>query len=561
MAFRHPAAAACLAALMLTAAGTLLARDESRTRISSPQAAAFRPFSLCPAAPEPRAAADADSAFIAYRSPYDGGFEAALSQPALHPKKHRGRAWLEWGGFMTYSGVSYWIKYTKAGFIEDWQFKLNWHDQSRRFFTLEAWQFDSNNFKLNWTHSFAGGIYYNFSRTNNLSWLQSWLMGIAGSFLWEYVVEWKEVVSINDQIMTGLGSYSTGEPWYQFGRFLSNQPSIVMRALSFLNPIEKINHWLDRKDPAASNYEQPGWHDTSLFAGGRWFGKAGQDTQAGVYFGFHGRLITLPEYGRPGDIREKINDTFFSEISLDYSVRDGHSDETNLLTNAVPWGIFRQTINDAHEGSSLMFGLGSSFEYMKKRPVFYYDSSPVPVNQGVDLHLEEPRNFTDKQATLHLAGPVLDWTLFRRGLKLRTVAAAYLDFSLVNSLALNEYSALHDIAGMKTTVLYYGYYYGFGTTLSGHADLEWGNFRARGLLSFGAWGSADFRDRFQAQVTNNAHLKDTRTRYLIGTGWRIPRLPIEIFVNYEGIARWGRIQEVNVHGLEKRFFAGLEFFY
>jgi len=483
----------------------------------------------------------------------------------VRPRKPRGRGWLELGGFMTYSAVSYWIKYTKKGFIEDWQFKLNWHDQSHRFFTLQAWAFDSNNFKLNWTHTLAGGVYYQFARCNNFSWPAASLVALAGSFFWEYVVEWKEVIAINDQIMTGLGGYATGEPWYQIGRFLNHQRNPVLQALGFLNPIYEGNAWLDRHNPALRDYEPPGWHDLAVFAGARRLAAApGRETQTGVYFGFRARLLGLPEYGAPDDIRRSAKDTYFSEISLDYTVRDGRADETNFITKAVALGWLRQDIGPGRTGYSLTLGLGSAFQYFKKRPTAPYDANPVavtPEDPGSNLDLSVPRSFTDKLAALHIAGPVLDWTLFRKDFTLRTTAEAYLDFALVNSFALNRYSELHDILGMKTTVLYYGYYYGFGGTAAGSFDLAWHGFRARGRASFGAWGSADFRDRFQYDVTNNAHLSDTRFDYLVGAGWKIPGLPAEAFVRYEGLARWGRVQDVSVHGLEKRLFAGLEFFY
>jgi hypothetical protein len=107
--------------------------------------------------------------------------------------------------------------------------------------------------------------------------------------------------------------------------------------------------------------------------------------------------------------------------------------------------------------------------------------------------------------------------------------------------------------------MYYGYYYAFGGTLSGRTDLEWGNFRAQALASFGAWSSVDGLDRFQNEITNNAHLDDNRSRYLIGAGWRVPKTPVEFFVKYEGVRRWGRVLEARVRSLEKRLFAGVEF--
>jgi hypothetical protein len=485
----------------------------------------------------------------------DSGRSAAGG--SRRPKKRTLRAWLELGAFLAYTTTSYWVR---AAFPEDWQFELNFGTQLQRILGLEGWRFDSNNFRLNWTHTLAGAIYYEFARTNHLSWFDSWMMGIISSTYWEAIVEWKEVISLNDQIMTGLGSYATGEPVYQIGRFLSYQPGFFYQALSFLNPLVKINRWLDRHDPADRADAPHGWHDFTIFAGARQLSRSGQDAQTDTYFGFRTQLIGLPEYGKAGEVEGTVKDTYFSEIALDYAERDGHADETRFLTKAVTLGIVRQNINENLEGTSLTLGVGSSFEYFKKRPIAPYDSNPVSVKSGWDpLLLDQPRDFTDKLAILNVAGPVLDWTVFRRGLKLRTVLEAYLNFSLVNAYALNKYSESHDIVGMKTTVFYYGYYYGYGGTFSGSMDLQWGNFRARAVASYNAWGSFDGLDRFQAEVTNNAHLSDTRTRYLLGVGWKIPRAPLELFLNFEGVRRSGRIQEVVYHDLEKKAYAGLLF--
>jgi hypothetical protein len=491
-----------------------------------------------------------------------GLFSLAEAAAASAPKKHPARAWIEMGVLLAYSTASYWHR---NAFPEDWQFQLKFHDQFDRFVLLKGWRFDSNNFKLNWSHTLAGGLYYQFARANNLSWSRSWLMAIAASTYWESFVEWREVISLNDQITTGLGAYSTGEPWYQTGRYLAHQPGFLYQVLSFLNPIVKFNEWLDRKKPGAKAYTQPGWHDFSLFLGARSLARSGQSAETGVYFGFRTDLLLPPDYGQPGQVRRTLKDTYFSGLSLDYTVRDGHADETNFYTSVMALGSFRQKIDAGGRGYSLIFGLGTSFEYFKKRPLEPYDASPVPVKQGIDLHFEIPRNFTDKLAFVHLAGPVLDWMVFRPGLRLRTEAAAYFDFGLVNSLALNAYSELHHtppddtIEGMKTTVMYYGYYYAFGGTLSGSAHLEWGNFRAQTLASFGAWSSVDGLDRFGSEVTNNAHLDDNRSRYLVGAGWKVPRAPFELFVRYEAIHRWGRVLEARAHSLERRLFAGLEF--
>ena len=484
-------------------------------------------------------------------------FSLAEAPPRPEPKAKKLRAWLELASFSTAITVNYW---TSNSFPEDRDFGINVRDQFSRVFLLEGWRFDSNQFSLNWSHILGGAVYYQFGRTSGTSWLYAWAMSVAGSTWWEVIGEPKEVIAINDQIMTGLGGFAAGEPWYQIGHYLSHQPGLLQRALSFLNPVVKFNHWLDRNEAAATAPVEAGWHDFSLFAGARRITTAGGEAATDAYFGFHARLLGIADYGTAGETRRAVREPYFSEMSLDYATRGGHAEETRFFSKAVTWGRFVQKIDASGRGFALTLGLGSAFELFKKRPVADYDANPVPVKTDLArLRLEEPRRFTDKLAILHVAGPVLDLSVFRRDFRLRAVLEAYGDFALVNSYALGDFSRLHDIAGLKTIVFYYGYYYGFGGTLSASARLDWKGFTVHGLAGFSAWGSADALDRFQDEVTNNAHLADSRVRYLAGAAWKVPGAPFELFVEIEGVRRRGRLAEVSAEGLEKKAYAGVAF--
>ena len=467
------------------------------------------------------------------------------------------RAWLEQLAFSVATTVNYW---TGDSFPEDRDFAIDAESQFSRVFLLDGLRFDSNQFSLNWSHVLAGATYYQFGRTNGQTWFYSWLMSVAGSTWWEIVGEPKEVISINDQIITGLGGFATGEPWYRIGHFLCHQRGFLPRALGFLNPAVKINHWLDRRDPAAETYVPPGWHEMRLFAGARRIAAGGLAPATDVYFGFEARLLDLPEYGRPGAVRRAVDEPFISEISFDMAARGGRAEETRFATRTVTWGRHVQRIAANGDGYSLTVGLGSSFELFKKRPVAEYDAHPVPVRTDLTkLLLDEPRRFTDKLALLHVAGPVVDLTVFRRGFRLRATVEASLDFGLVNALALNDYSLGHDIAGLKTTVFYYGYYYGLGGSVSAAARLEWGGLRLRALASSGAWSSFDYLDRFAAAITNNARLEDGRRRLLLGAAWRLPGTALEAFAEVEEVRRRGRLAEVAARGRETKLYAGLAF--
>jgi hypothetical protein len=542
---------ALAAALVLVALAGPVFADGQRPDDGTAQRVSFY---LAPGSSSPAPS----GAFDAAAPPAPGqGTAPADMAAAVRPRARRTRAWIEWGAYMIGDTLNYWAS---KSFPEDADFKLTFADQIPRILFLEGMRFDSNQFSLNWSHILGGALYYQFGRTNHASWLYAALMSVAGSTWWEVIGEPKEVISINDQIITGLGGFAVGEPWYQLANYFLHRPGWPERALAVLNPLLLMNRWLDRKDPAVKAYVQPGWHDFTLFAGARRLSTTGAAAGTDLYLGFRAELIGLPDYGRPGEVRRSLKDTYLAGMAFDYATQGGHAEETRFFAKAVPWGLFDQKIGEDGRGYSLTLGLGSSFELFKKRPLADYDAAPVPVRTDLGrLHLDEPRAFTDKLAILHIVGPVLDLTAFGRGVKLRTVLEGYADFALVNATALNDYSVGHPIAGLKTTVFYYGYYYGFGGTGAASVSLDFKGFELGGRAELNAWGSADFLDRFQAEVTNNAHLADTRFLFRGGLSWRVPGTPLKLFADLERVRRWGRLEEVRTVRVETKAYVGLAF--
>jgi hypothetical protein len=454
---------------------------------------------------------------------------------------------------MMYSQVRYWLNYAK--FIEDWQFHFSWKDQKRRFFTFEAWSLDSNAFSLNWTHAFAGVLYYNFARTNHLSWPQSFLYSLGGSLWWEYVTEWREVISLNDNIMTSAGGYAAGEAWFQLGKYFIGRNGFFNRLLSFIDPLMKLNHWLDKEQGKnLSLGPEPGWHSFRLFLGQRNMpASSGVGLQTDFIAGFHTQIIHLPDHGKPGKTGRMVMDTLASDLDVDFAFLHGRIEEANFSTRVVGLGYFKQDINADFRGYAYYFGLGSAFTLFKKKSVAFYDSSSIPVKQGFDLHLEEPRKFRDKLSVVHILGPAFDYTKFSPASRLRLVLDATLDFGLINSYALNKYSIGRDLTGVKTTLLYYGYYYGLGTTLSSGLTYNIHSLEFNGLVRYQAYGSVDGLDRFQKEVTDDFHLTDTRLTYRIGAALRLPGTPVELYGNYEGIDRRGIIKDTRHGSLENKY--------
>jgi len=476
------------------------------------------------------------------------------------------RAMLELGGFSAYSTVRYWLEYHT--WIEDWQYELTCEDQYRRFLTTEAIRFDSNAYVVNWTHVLGGLLYYELARTNNLTWAESLAVTFGASLFYEYVSEWREVISVNDMIVTTSGGYAVGEPWFQLSSYFHHQKSPVQRFLGWVNPFLKINKWLDRKKPGSKAYSDPGWHDFVLSAGWRRSSGSGREALDTGYVALDAQIIRTPEYGRPGSLHKTLRDTSLSELSLDVALhqrrpgddhlRTGWDEEVNLFTRVVGLALFRQNVDELGRGYALSLGLGSALTYVRKRPTLY-DSRSVLVR--LDPPPATPTDFRDKMTVAHLIGPVLDWTRFSRSLKIRVVADAYLDFAMMSAYAFNAYSAVYPIEGLKTTLSYYGYHYALGGSVSGRVDLDWRNLWLRALVSAHGWDSVEGLDRFQADLADDGNVVDTRVRYLLKAGWRVPKLPLRVYFALEGIHRWGKMRDIETGGQETRLFAGLAYLF
>jgi hypothetical protein len=476
----------------------------------------------------------------------------------LARKKHFWRALLETSVFLGVFQIRY--KQTHTTWVEGvHKYRATWEDQKEKIFNWNNWNYDANCFRLNWGHALAGGIYYNFSRTNNLNVLESFLMSWASSSYWEFVVEYRSDVSLNDHIMTPLGGLSVGEAWFQLGKFFADRSDPLSQVLSFVNPILKLNRFFDRERIKKMPPEpKPGWHEFSIDLGLRNIRVLRDDqNRTALYAGLQTQIMSIPEYGHQGMEHRLVKKTLFSEIQLDITGLGRTPEEFHLFTRAVLFGYFWQHIDSLNRGYALYLGGGSAFSMFKKKE----GTSSFPCTfKGRDpsaLKLDEARDFSDRMATVHIFGPVFDWTLFAKDLNIRFVQDIYVDFGITHSFVFNAYTHQFDYSGVKTPLLVNGYYYGWGTTMSSRLDVSWRNASVQGYLRYQRYGSIDGKDRFQHLVTDDFHLTDSRFLCRAAVGYRIPGLPLWLKASYEGIYRRGSIENMVKKAWETRGFLGL----
>jgi hypothetical protein len=478
-----------------------------------------------------------------------------------------GRALLENLAMLTASTIDYWRTY--ADFREDWQFELSWKSQRRRFFTSESPKMDSNSFWFNWSHAGSGGGYYNLARSNGLTSAGSFLFSVGEALLWEVVCEWREVISTNDLIFTSFGGPAIGEPLYQVGSYFSHRRGFLGSLAAFLtDPFLAVNNWFDSKGGRAANSApDAAWHRFILFAGSRSGSIAPLGTRYRNFdFGLDMETVTIPGYGEAESFSRWLADTLSSRIFLDFSFSPSGLEEFDIRTQAVFFGLGWQSGGKAGDGSPRgvcgSLGLGSGFEVWRKRPVAWYDSNAHTLRGDDTLTSDAryirptPTEFTDKLSAINLAGPVLKLSRFGPGPEVRWSAEAYGDFAMVNALAYNRYTENHDVEGVKSTLLNWGYYYALGWTLATDVEADWLSWRLKAALVYDRFGSIQGQDRFQflGVVTDDSPLSDWRRSWRASLGYVLPHTPIELSLAAEGLCRSGRILEVSDRYNETRVY-------
>jgi len=472
------------------------------------------------------------------------------------PAAKVGRAFLEIGINLAVSAVNYWQKYAK--FIEDWQFNLTWKDQKRKFFTSEGLRLDSNNLRLNWTHAWSGALYYNWARSNRLSPFASFLFSSGGSLIWEYVAEWREISSINDHVFTWAGGPAIGEPLFQIADHFRSRPGFANRiACLLVDPVLGINDFIEGRS-RGPRLPSRDLSDFRFSLGGKHGPASPVDNASGhAAFDLDLRLVTLPGYGRPGSgsgySRQPIANEYRISVSFNERLVEEFSARTSCVLGGWWWQHVRTDENGTLHGAESWLGWVMAWDLFQKKPIAPYDGDELGMTDPWFAR-EQPTRYTDKYSSIHLIGPAYSITGYSGRLTARLDLEATVDFSMINSLAYNAYSAGHDVLGVKTTLHNWGYYYSFGYSLGGRLDLRHGALRAEAGIYYQRFHSIQGLDRFQEALIDDSRLGDSRLIYSSGLSVAIPRTPLFLSLNLEGIDRWGRFHEVCIKNHELRFF-------
>jgi hypothetical protein len=291
-------------------------------------------------------------------------------------------------------------------------------------------------------------VYYQIARGNGLSFPVSYAATFVSSTFWEYLVEYVEVPSVNDLIMTPVAGTVIGESSFRLGRmFAAGRPSTgnLIGQLVF-SPVATLNDLLAGRSPfhpgpLGPDVSRGMYHRFAVGLGGQAVSLSGASRQEAT-FSLDGAVVTHPGYRRPGRRSTAVRPGEWSRLGGGFQLGPSGSPVGYAFqSDIVLLGRYLRDIGEREPGTDrskplpgtgLLLALGSSFDY-----------------QGRDL----PGGW-ERLASAGLVGPEVELTWDHNDIGLRLAGTAQYSLGLMRNPSYaafgplgNQYYHAHGIVG------------------------------------------------------------------------------------------------------------------
>ena len=369
---------------------------------------------------------------------------------------------------------------------QDWELGWDWPSWKYKLTDPGSLRFDTNGFNYNAIdHPLAGTADYQIARANGLGAGGATLFAFGAGLFWEYVVEFKELPSLNDVIINASAGLAVGEPLRQVGLVaLSRPPGPVPFAVAAVTaPFDLVHGYLDGGATRPGRGAGP-WYRLELSLGGlaSWPGQRGgvatRRLEAAVGADVH--VVRIPGFGDAGHARGSLGAGGDSRIIARLAYRAGADEPIDLgarfLTRTSLWGHYWRAIDrgpDGLRGQEGLVSLGTGFTYDTRQ-------------------LADER---DRLAAAHLAGVQLGLVVHRGPLRLSWETGVYGDFSMIQA---HVFGPVLPFAGHDpplSALSERGYYFGLGGTGETRVRVDRGLVRADAAVRAHVTRSLDGLDR------------------------------------------------------------------
>ncbi len=469
-------------------------------------------------------------------------FDLEYQRQGEQPKPHHLRSWAQMGLGLGVGAVVYWIMMEQNS--PDWD-----NPRVVQRFDGTAWRLDNNSLPINFIfHPGFGGLAYAMARANHSDVAGAAWYSFLTSFIWEYVFEFKEMVSVNDVIATPAAGVPIGEFLHKLGLYLDSarSPGVVLRTTQWvLGTGVQLDHALDGTTGAAPRFRDSLgltasiWHDLEgdfEFHSAR---SVGTDEDAMYRAGLRCRLVTLPGYLRPGHFAR----TFYRADLASMSARgevSGRGGGAEVTAETLLFGYHLQAMRGgrvATHGHALTTGASVAYRFIESGANDYggrIEGLYVP-EAGVS---HNARRYNEQYSVAHLPGPALDWYALAPGVRLEVGARVHPDFAGVGGLAYSDWAKANPDERGKAILLKQGYFYGWGGSGEFFGRLAVGPLRLAAAVLYGKYRSQDGLERQPEKMTVDVPAGAEVLSYRGSLRVQPPELPLELGVSAE-MRRWG----------------------
>ncbi len=478
---------------------------------------------------------------------------------------HHLRSLTEMGSALALWSVLYWLMMDRN--VADWD-----NPEPLERFDGRAWRLDNNSLGVNWiAHPLMGGAAYGFARANHHDPAVAFGYSFLTSFLWEFVLEFKEKVSVNDFIATPGTGIPVGEFLYKLGLYLDSGAgsSVGLDAARWsLGLPVSIDRALDgRPPPTVHTPDNLGltkqiWHHFGLTAGALFVESPGVAEYTQARTSLDALLVTLPGY-----LDGRARSGFFHNAEISSFSLGGeashHGSGLALAADTLLAGYHAQALAGTEaspRGLSATLGVSVAFRYLRSKANRYDAFVAADALPDPDLSHHVPL-LAEQFAAFHMPGPAVDWHALSEDVAVHLSARAHPDFVGFGAPAFYDWAAANLDEKGKHILHRQGYFHGWGASGELAGRLKLGPVRASADLFYGRYRSQDGLDRHIERITVDVPARGSLLRYGVSVGVRPPLLPLTLAADF-AVRRWYSRAggfERSARAAAKGFSATLEF--
>jgi len=420
-------------------------------------------------------------------------------------------------------------------------------DLSRPDFELDAsgsgeysnwtdFSYDVNYRYYNWGHVYAGVTYYQIARANGLSIIESMLANTLASALWEYAVEYREVFSIGDQVITTFGGLTLGEAMRQVASIFQSTRDRQSYVAALLDLPTAYNTWrrqgqLLRK--MLGRYQ----HFDIFLSSVKIQSVQATDNYTAWQLGVDSRVINIKNFFNAGKQTSIIAHTTLTDLIAYTEFGNGVGLNYYTFAKNAYAGLWYKNISVTKQGKQgyyMLLAPASALEYRSR-----------DYEQKRDWH-----------GVINVLGASVNAGYIHSALKTSVSWGVFADFAMVRAYALDKYRAEHSIVGIRKVVRDRRYYYAYGYTQLWALGLEYKLFDLKLKWTKHGFNSLDNNNRLVQEQTQFLTYEDYYDAYSIDLRYRFGQQHVSL--GFEQIYRRGLIEnaaenfQVKDHSTENR---------